>query len=70
MWRDEILKVAPQARILIVGNKIDRPRAVSPLVGKAWATALGYPYLEASALTGEGVARVFEGLGWLASGAR
>jgi small GTP-binding protein len=67
MWRDEILKIAPKARILIVGNKVDRPRAVSNLVGKAWATAMGYPYLEASALSGQGVDRVFEGLGWLAA---
>lgn len=68
LWRDEILKIAPTARILIVGNKIDLPkRQVSLLEAKGWATALGYPYIETSAKTGAGVDRLFEGLGWLAS---
>ncbi len=68
LWRDEILKIAPTTRILIVGNKVDLPkRQVSLLEAKGWATALGYPYIETSAKSGAGVDRLFEGLGWLAS---
>jgi Ras-related protein Rab-5C len=67
VWRDEILKIAPQIRFMVVGNKTDLPRMISPLEGKAWATAMGYPYLETSALTGQGLDRLFEGLGWLAA---
>ncbi|NDJ54892.1 MAG: GTP-binding protein [Chloroflexi bacterium] len=67
LWRDEVYSIAPKAKVLIVGNKVDLPRQVSYWEAKAWATALGFPYLETSAVTGQNVERVFEGLGWLSS---
>jgi small GTP-binding protein len=67
LWRDEVLKAAPGARMMVVGNKIDKARIVMPLEARAWCRAMGLPYIETSALTGEGVERLFEGLGWLAA---
>lgn len=68
LWRDEILEIAPDARIIVIGNKIDLPRAISPLGGKAWSRAMGYPYLETSAKSGEGIRLMIRGLAGLAAG--
>jgi small GTP-binding protein len=65
-WRDEVLQAMPSQRLLIVGNKVDLERTVSPELGQAAATYLNAPYLETSALTGQGVAALFESLATLA----
>lgn len=65
-WRDEVLRGVPGQSLLVVGNKIDMERAVRTQVGQAFSTYIGAPYLETSALTGDGVAALFETLAKLA----
>jgi small GTP-binding protein len=67
-WKDEILEVVREQPFLVVGNKIDLQRAVSSEKGKAFANSIGAPYLETSALTGNGVAALFETIAKLAHG--
>ena len=55
---------------MVVGNKVDLPRAVRPELGRAAARYLGAPQIETSALTGEGVASLFETLATLAARSR
>jgi len=65
-WRDEVLRSAPGQALLVVGNKVDLERRVRPELARAAASYLGGPYLETSALTGEGVVGLFETLATLA----
>ncbi len=65
-WRDEVLGAAPGQSLLVVGNKVDLARTVRPELARAAADYFGAPYLETSALTGEGVADLFETLATLA----
>lgn len=65
-WRDEIMEVIPDQRFIIVGNKIDLERVVDPEPAKAFATSLNAPYIETSALSGEGVDELFLTMGKLA----
>ena len=58
-WRDEIRDAMPDRPLLVVGNKVDQERVVPPHLGNAFATYIGAPYLETSALTGEGVESLF-----------
>jgi small GTP-binding protein len=69
-WRDEVLQAVPGQGLLVVGNKVDLARAVRPDLGRAAAAHFGAPYLETSALTGEGVSDLFETLARLAVRAR
>ncbi len=67
LWQAEIAKVAPQARFVVVGNKIDLERKVPREKVEAWVREIGLPYLETSALTGEGVQAFFTTLARLAA---
>ena len=65
-WRDEILAALSSQPFVVVGNKVDLERSVSSELGRKAANHLGAPYVETSALTGEGVAELFETLAVLA----
>ncbi|HEX2696364.1 MAG TPA: Rab family GTPase [Anaerolineales bacterium] len=67
-WREEILKVVPNEKFIVVGNKIDLDRAQKPQPAQAFANKIGAAYLETSARTGEGIEAVFKGLAILAAG--
>ncbi|MBI1880886.1 MAG: GTP-binding protein, partial [Chloroflexi bacterium] len=60
-WLQEAKAVVDHNRFLVVGNKIDVPnRAVEMAEGKQYAASISAAYLETSAKTGDGVARLFE----------
>jgi small GTP-binding protein len=61
-WREEVLRAVGQQPFVVVGNKIDLTRTVRPEFGRVFASYVGAPYLETSALTGEGVADLFKAL--------
>jgi len=65
-WRDEVLAVVPEQPFVVVGNKVDLERSVRSELAQAAASYLGAPYLETSALSGEGVAALFYMLARLA----
>ncbi len=65
-WRGEILKVRPNQKFVIVGNKIDLPRAVDSQAAAAYAAQIGAAYVETSAATGDGVPKLFEALAKIA----
>lgn len=67
-WRNEIHKALPDQRLVIVGNKIDLPRAVDSQTAAHYAARIKAVYVETSAATGEGVPRLFESLARLAAG--
>ena len=66
-WYAEVLSAVPGQKVLVVGNKVDLARSVQTPVGKAFSAYLGVPYLETSALSGEGVSALFESLARLAT---
>jgi small GTP-binding protein len=66
LWQAEISRVVPQAGFVTIGNKIDLPRQVRRDRAERWSRSKGFPYLETSALTSEGVEEFFETLGRLA----
>jgi len=61
-WRDEILEAVEQQLFIVVGNKIDLERTQQPEQAQEFANSLQAPYLETSALDGNGVAQLFETL--------
>ena len=65
-WRDEVLAAVPEQPFVVVGNKVDLERSVRAELAQAAAAYLGAPYLETSALSGEGVAALFQTLATLA----
>lgn len=65
-WRDEILKVVPDEKFVVVGNKIDLKRVQDPEIARRFAKKIGAPYFETSARTGEGMEAVFKSLAVLA----
>jgi small GTP-binding protein len=65
-WRDELLEAVTGVPFVIVGNKVDRERCVAQDLGRSAAAFLGAPYLETSALSGVGVAALFQSLARLA----
>lgn len=67
-WCEEVLRAVPKQKMLVVCNKIDLERAFRPALGRAFANFIRAPYLETSALTGEGVPELFETLAALAAG--
>ena len=69
-WRDEVRHAVPGVPFVVVGNKVDLERSVRMELARRAANYLGAPYLETSALTGQGVAALFETLAVLAAGAR
>ncbi len=67
-WRAEILKVIPDQKFVVVGNKIDRPRDEATQNAADFAAQIGADYVETSAATGDGVPKLFEALARLAIG--
>jgi Ras-related protein Rab-2A len=60
-WVKEVQTLAPPfCKIVLVGNKIDLPRMVSPEELNAFASGTGYPVFETSALTGVNIREVFD----------
>lgn len=66
-WHREIAKVAPRAGFCVVGNKIDLHRVIPRSAAESWAGGLGFPYVETSAKTVEGVEHFFLTLARLAA---
>jgi len=65
-WHIEICKVVPEAKFMIVGNKVDLERVEGSEAARDFAKLIESPYLETSALTGQGVADMFHTLAVLA----
>ena len=61
-WQQEIARVVPDARFLVIGNKVDLARQVPRQQVIDWTRSHRLPYLETSAKTGQGVRLFFEGL--------
>jgi small GTP-binding protein len=59
-WRKEILDAVQEQPFLVIGNKIDLERGVPQESARMFAESISAPYLETSALTGEGVPGLFE----------
>jgi small GTP-binding protein len=60
-WLQEAKGVVEHHRFLVVANKIDMPKRTVPATeAKEYAAAINAAYLETSAKTGDGVARLFE----------
>lgn len=66
-WREEILKIVPGERFIVVGNKIDLEPIQGPEAARSFAESIGAPYHETSALTREGVADLFDAFAILAA---
>jgi small GTP-binding protein len=61
-WYHEVTQAAPSQGFVIIGNKIDLERADNPTHARALAETLKGPFIETSALTGEGVEEMFRSL--------
>lgn len=66
-WAEEVLANVPEARFLVVGNKVDLPHRSWSEPAQEFAASLEAPYLETSARTGQGVRALFETLARLAA---
>ncbi|UCF60562.1 MAG: GTP-binding protein [Anaerolineaceae bacterium] len=66
-WYQEINGITPGQKFIVIGNKIDLERTTQAEVASAFAGKIAAPYLETSALSGEGVAEMFTALATLAS---
>ena len=66
-WHQEIIEITPGQKFLVVGNKVDLERVSQAEVASAFAARITAPYLETSALTGDGVSEMFKTLATLAS---
>jgi small GTP-binding protein len=58
-WQQEVAGSVSEQDFVVVGNKIDLERTVNSGAPKAFADNLAAPYIETSALTGEGVEDMF-----------
>jgi small GTP-binding protein len=67
-WREEVLRNLAGQPFLVVGNKVDLERTVRRDFAELFASYIKAPYVETSALTGGGVATLFESLAKLATG--
>ncbi len=65
-WREEILQVVPDEPFILIGNKIDLERTQDPEIARRFSKMIKAPYLETSALTGEGVSDLFQRVAVLA----
>lgn len=65
-WREEILQVLPDELFILVGNKIDLDRTQTPEIARRFSEIIKAPYMETSALTGEGVSDLFQMVALLA----
>lgn len=66
-WYQEIVGITPGQKFIVVGNKVDLERASQAEIASTFAASVAAPYLETSALTGEGVSEMFKTLATLAS---
>ena len=66
-WHAGVAKICPKARFVVVGNKVDLGRRVMREQVEEWARSMGFPYMETSALTNEGVNSLFQALAELAA---
>jgi GTPase SAR1 family protein len=66
-WYQEIVDITPDQRFIVVGNKIDLERVEQAEAAPAFAARFAAPYLETSALTGDGVSEMFRTMATLAS---
>lgn len=66
-WHREVAKVAPRAGFCVIGNKVDLHRVIPRSAAEGWARGLGFPYLESSAKTEQGVEEFFLTLARLAT---
>ncbi|MEM0448601.1 MAG: Rab family GTPase [Methanomassiliicoccales archaeon] len=64
-WRDDFLRIAPNAKIVIVANKADLESKVTDNKLNASREILGGPLIITSAKTGQGVEEAFLELGRL-----
>lgn len=58
-WQQEVSGSVSEQDFVVVGNKIDLERTVNSGAPKSFSDALKAPYIETSALTGEGVEDMF-----------
>jgi Ras-related protein Rab-1A len=58
-WRAALSRFAEGAAVLVLGNKIDLPRAVDQAEAEAWARKHGFLYAEVSAAFGTNVDAAF-----------
>jgi len=58
-WRQEIIEVVPLQPFVVVGNKTDLERKISPEQSAAFAQSIQAAYVETSALSGTGVPDLF-----------
>jgi small GTP-binding protein len=58
-WQAEIMRVCQTARFVVVGNKLDLGYKTPREQVAEWARSMGYPYIETSALTDQGVDEFF-----------
>lgn len=66
-WRDEVRSAVPGIPMVVIGNKLDLGTVVPPGEAQGWARYEGnMPMLQTSALTGEHVEEMFQGLAYLA----
>ncbi len=65
-WCEEILKVVPQEKFVVVANKNDLERAQKREPAQLFAQNIGAHYFETSAKTGEEIEAVFKALAELA----
>jgi Ras-related protein Rab-1A len=59
-WHAEVQQAQPDGPFVVVGNKLDLARVTPVGAGKAFADSIGSPYIETSALNGEGVDAMFQ----------
>ncbi len=66
-WREEVLTAVPGVPLVVIGNKADLGAVVPPAEARGWAKHAGeMPLLQTSALTGQNVDELFQGLAYLA----
>jgi small GTP-binding protein len=66
-WREEVRSSVPGVPMVVIGNKKDLGPVVPPGEAEGWARFEGkMPFLQTSALTGDNVEELFQGLAYLA----
>lgn len=59
VWYNDIIRYADAVSVMVIGNKLDLPRAVESFDSRKWALERGFMYEEASASSGQGVETAF-----------
>jgi len=72
LWEEEVTQRVPDARIVVVGNKLDlnRERVIPHELAHLWAKQRRYGYVETSCATGAGVDDLFVGIAHLVTSFR